>query len=129
MRVTKIGIIVFLLLASAACARVSSNPEKDIVGTWKAPDSKTITSLQLTADGTCQVLYYFSPPSGEGSCKYKLTTDSSGRNSLTLNIGANNPMMTQQARPVTYVATVYENRLVLENGPNIIDMNRSSSTK
>lgn len=128
MKATKISLAICLLLSFASCARESSNPKKDIVGSWeRSVDpvkwSEGIVTLLLMENGKCSFREYVDPPSGN-PCTYKLTTDPSGRSSLTIIrdadiFGHYGP----QTR--TYEIWVYENRLILRSGKSELRLSRA----
>jgi hypothetical protein len=125
MKIAKTSIAVCLLLCFASCARESSEPQKAIIGSWKATDSSSISLLAFSPDGTFLMSYSYRPPSDFYTGKYTLNTDPPV-NTLTLNLHGHGLLSSQPDRTVTYEVKVYDNELVLGVGQGKMSLKRVS---
>ncbi|MDT5122881.1 MAG: hypothetical protein QOC96_2363 [Acidobacteriota bacterium] len=124
MKIAKTSIAVCLLLCFASCARESSEPQKAIIGSWKATDSSSI-SLAFGPDGTFLMSASYRAPSDFDTGTYTLNTDPPV-NTLTLNFHGHGSLSFQPDRTVTYEVKVYDNELVLGVGQGKMSLKRVS---
>jgi hypothetical protein len=123
MKAAKLFIGMCVVLGVTACHKQSSDPKKDIVGSWESTDNKHM-SLFLGAEGKAVRSYDYLSPSQVEVGTYALTVDPSGVNILTLTLRQPVFGATGQTKTTSYEAAVYANELILGAGAGKMSLAR-----